>query len=152
MCLKHFSYRYIYLDMVPRFTRPLSYIVIVIYYLMLFMLKELPSKMLRCCGCQLAVLNQFSDHRKVNGLFKMDITDYMGLYIQVCRMVFGDIVRYLSSSDYKRNLKIGLSSVRKTYIKCVLTRNAHTCMYRSITSHFSALDPPLVEQYHKNIK
>ena len=67
-------------------------------------------------------------------------------------MVLGDIVRYLSSSDYKKNLKIGLSSVGKTYITCVLIRNAYTCMYRSITSYFSALDPPLVEQYQKKIK
>lgn len=61
--------------------------------------------------------------------------------------VFGDIVNYFAFLDFKKNLKIGLSSVGKMYITCSLIRNAHTCMYKSSTTNFFGLEPPTVEDY-----
>ena len=61
--------------------------------------------------------------------------------------VFGDIVNYFSFLDYKKNLKIGLSSIGKMYITCALLRNAHTCIYSSSTSSYFDADPPTLMDY-----
>ena len=50
--------------------------------------------------------------------------------------LFGDIVNYFKFIDFKKNLKIGLSSVGKMYIVCALLRNALTCLYGNTTSEF----------------
>ena len=42
--------------------------------------------------------------------------------------LFGDIVNYFKFIDYKKNLKIGLSSVGKMYLVCAILRNALTCL------------------------
>ncbi|XP_022793676.1 uncharacterized protein LOC111332581 [Stylophora pistillata] len=41
--------------------------------------------------------------------------------------LFGDIVEYFKFMDFKKNLKIGLSSIGKLYVVCALLRNALTC-------------------------
>ena len=61
--------------------------------------------------------------------------------------VFGDIVNYFASMDFKKKLKVGLSAVGKMYIVCALLANAHTCLYKSMTSTFFDLDPPIIENY-----
>lgn len=61
--------------------------------------------------------------------------------------LFGDIVNYFKSLDFKKNLKIGLSSVGKMYIVSALLQNAHTCLYGNQTSTFFDLDPPTLEEY-----
>ena len=61
--------------------------------------------------------------------------------------LFGDIVEYFKFVDFKKNLKIGLSSIGKMYIVCALLRNALTCLYGSTTSKFFELDPPTLEEY-----
>ena len=61
--------------------------------------------------------------------------------------LFGDIINSLKFLDYKKNLKIGLSSVRKMYIVCALLRNAITCLYGNQTSEFFDLEPPTLEEY-----
>lgn len=61
--------------------------------------------------------------------------------------LFGDIVEYFKFVDFKKNLKIGLSSVGKMYIVCALLRNALTCLYGNTTSDFFELDPPTLEEY-----
>ena len=38
--------------------------------------------------------------------------------------IFGEIINYYKFVDFKKNLKIGLSSVGKTYSVCALLRNA----------------------------
>ena len=61
--------------------------------------------------------------------------------------VFGDIVNYFAFMDFKKNLKVELSAVGKMYIVCALLTNAHTCLYKSMTSPFFDLDPPIIENY-----
>ena len=57
--------------------------------------------------------------------------------------LFGDIVEYFKFVDFKKNLKIGLSSIGKMYIVCALLRNALTCLYGNTTSEFlSWIHPP----------
>ena len=55
--------------------------------------------------------------------------------------LFGDIINSFKFLDYKKNLKIGLSSVRKMYFVCALPRNAITCLYGNQTSEFFDLGP-----------
>ena len=43
--------------------------------------------------------------------------------------LFGDVINYFKFLDFKKNLKIGLSSVGKMYVVCALLRNALTCLY-----------------------
>ena len=61
--------------------------------------------------------------------------------------LFGDIINSFKFLDYKKNLKIGLSSVGKMYIVCALLRNAITCLYGNQTSEFFDLEPPTLEEY-----
>ena len=61
--------------------------------------------------------------------------------------LFGDIINSFKFLDYKKNLKIGLSSVGKMYIVCALLRNAITCLHGNQTSEFSNLEPPTLEEY-----
>ena len=61
--------------------------------------------------------------------------------------IFGDILNYFAFLDFKKNLKIQLSAVGKMYIVCALITNAHTCLYKSMTSSYFELDPPLLEEY-----
>ena len=61
--------------------------------------------------------------------------------------LFGDVVNSFKFLDYKKNLKIGLSSVGKMYIVCALLRNAITCLYGNQTSEFFDLEPPTLEEY-----
>ena len=50
--------------------------------------------------------------------------------------IFGDIINYFKFLDFKKNLKIGLSSVDKMYIVAALLRNALTCLQSNSTSCF----------------
>ena len=49
---------------------------------------------------------------------------------------FGDIVNYFKFIDFKKNLKIGLSSIGKLYIVCAVLQNALSCLYGNLTSEF----------------
>ena len=61
--------------------------------------------------------------------------------------LFGDVVNYFKFLDFKKNLKIGLSSVDKLYVVAAILRNALTCMQPNNTSKFFELDPPTIEEY-----
>ena len=61
--------------------------------------------------------------------------------------LFGDIVEYFMFKDFKKNLKIGLSTFGKLYVACALLRNALTCLYGNSTSSYFMLDPPTLEEY-----
>ena len=50
--------------------------------------------------------------------------------------VFGDIASYFKFLDFKKNLKIELSSVGKLYMVSAILRNALTCLYGNQTSQF----------------
>ena len=55
--------------------------------------------------------------------------------------LFGDIINDFKFLDFKKNLKIGMSSVDKMYLVCALLNNALTCLYGNKTSEFFGLDP-----------
>jgi len=61
--------------------------------------------------------------------------------------LFRDIVEYFKFIDFKKNLKIQLSSVGKYYIVCAIFRNALTCLYGNYTSTFFDLEPPTLQEY-----
>ena len=63
--------------------------------------------------------------------------------------LFGDILNYFKFIDFKKNLKIGLRSIGKTYVVCALLRNALTCLYGNLTSEFFELDPPSLQDYFR---
>ena len=50
--------------------------------------------------------------------------------------VFKEIINYFKFLDFKKNLKIELSAVGKTYMVCALLTNARICLYRGQTSEF----------------
>ena len=55
------------------------------------------------------------------------------------KWIFGDIVNYFKFTDFKKNLKIGLSSVGKIYTVFALLRNAMTCLHGSTISAYFGL-------------
>lgn len=61
--------------------------------------------------------------------------------------LFGDIINSFKFLDFKKNLKIELSSVGKMYVVCALLRNAITCLYPNQTSLFFEIEPPTLEEY-----
>ena len=65
--------------------------------------------------------------------------------------LFGDIANYFKFIDYKKNLKIGMSAVRKQYIVSALFRNIITCLYGNITCKYFELDPPTLHDYLKQM-
>ena len=50
--------------------------------------------------------------------------------------LFSDVINDFKILDFKKNLKIGLSSVGKMYAVSALLRNAITCLYGNTTSSF----------------
>ena len=66
---------------------------------------------------------------------------------QVCisvEWVFGDIVDFFAFLDFRKNLKVGLSAIGKMYTVCALLTNTRTCLYKSVTSSYFELDPPVI--------
>ena len=61
--------------------------------------------------------------------------------------LFGDITNSFKYLDFKKNLKIGLSSVGKMYIVSALLCNAITCLYGNETSVYFGIEPPTLEEY-----
>ena len=61
--------------------------------------------------------------------------------------IFGDVINSFKFLDFKKNLKIRLSSVGKMYIVCALLQNAIACLYGNQTSKFFGLEPPSVQEY-----
>ncbi|CAH3184662.1 unnamed protein product [Porites lobata] len=50
--------------------------------------------------------------------------------------LFGDVINDFKFLDFKKNLKIGMSSVGKMYLVCAILNNAITCLYGNSTSEF----------------
>ena len=61
--------------------------------------------------------------------------------------LFGDIVNYFKFLDFKKNLKIGMSSIGKLYPVSALLQNAITCLYGNNISEFFDLQPPSLQYY-----
>ena len=65
----------------------------------------------------------------------------------VCRVVIGDIIEYFKFVDFKKNLKIGMSSIGKMYIVSALLQNALSCLYGINTATSFDLEPPTLQDY-----
>ena len=61
--------------------------------------------------------------------------------------LFGDIINYVKFMDFKKPLKIGLSSRGKLYVVCALLRNGLICLYGNQTSRVFGLDSPHLDTY-----
>eukprot|EP00795_Rhopilema_esculentum_P014992 gene14992-biopygen881 len=61
--------------------------------------------------------------------------------------LFGDIVNYFKFTDFKKDLKIGLSAVGKIYVVCAILHNALTCLYSNSTASYFNIQPPTLAQY-----
>ena len=61
--------------------------------------------------------------------------------------LFGDIKNYYKFLDFKKNLKVQLSAVGKSFIVCTILQNARVCLYASVTSKVFEMDPPLLNEY-----
>ena len=61
--------------------------------------------------------------------------------------IFGEVINSFKFMDFKKNLKIGLSNVGKTYVVCSLLQNAITCLYGNQTSRYFDLQPPSLQEY-----
>ena len=61
--------------------------------------------------------------------------------------LFGDVINSFKFLDFKKNLKLMLSSVGKMYVVSVILRNALTCLYGNLTSEYFDLQPPTIDEY-----
>ena len=61
--------------------------------------------------------------------------------------LFNDVAKSWKFIDFKKNLKMQLSSVGKMYLVCAILRNVLTCLYGSMTSEYFDLDPPALQNY-----
>ena len=61
--------------------------------------------------------------------------------------IFGDIITCFKFLDFRKNLKIGLSPVRKMYIVCALLYTERACLYGNTTSTYFDCESPTVEEY-----
>ena len=77
----------------------------------------------------------------------VDFNKAMSTVRESVEWLFNDIATCFKFIDFKKNLKIGLSSVGKMYVVCALLRNALTCLYGNQTSTFFELDPPSLQEY-----
>ena len=63
--------------------------------------------------------------------------------------MFGNITKYFSFIDFKRQMKLNLSAIGKMYIVSALLENARTYLYGNIVSTTFELEPPRLEQYFR---
>ena len=61
--------------------------------------------------------------------------------------VFGEVVNYFKFIDFKKDLKIGLSSIGNIYTVCAILHNARTIFYSSISESYFGVSPPALGQY-----
>ena len=61
--------------------------------------------------------------------------------------LFRDIINYFKFLDFKKNLKIGLSSIGKMCIVSALLQNSLTCLYGNQTATFFSCEPPGLFDY-----
>ena len=85
-----------------------------------------------------------------NAVLTREMEAYNSAMSKVCvpvEWLFGDIINSYKYVDFKKQLKIGLSSVAKMYVVCAILRNALTCLYGNSTSKFFDLLPPTIDEY-----
>ena len=66
----------------------------------------------------------------------MDFNRSMSTVRESVEWLFNEVTNYFKFLDFKKNLKIGLSSVGKMYVASALLRNALTRLYGNQTSSF----------------
>ena len=71
----------------------------------------------------------------------MDFNQSMSSVRESVEWLFNDVTNYFKFLDFKKNLKIGLSSVGKMYVVSALRRNDLTCLYGN------QLERPSFEDY-----
>lgn len=76
-----------------------------------------------------------------------DFNNSMSAVRSSVEWLFSDVINDFKFLDFKKNLKIGLSSVGKMYVVSALLRNAITCLYGNTTSSYFDLDPPNIYDY-----
>ena len=76
----------------------------------------------------------------------MDFKQSMRSVRESVEWLFNDVTNYFKFLDFKKNLKIGLSSVGKMYVVSALLRNALTSLWKPDIKFFQ-LEPPSLEDY-----
>ena len=61
--------------------------------------------------------------------------------------LFNDVAQSWKFIDFKKNLKMQLSSVGKMYLVCAILRNVLTSLYGNMTSEYFDLDPTALQDY-----
>ena len=61
--------------------------------------------------------------------------------------LFNDVAKSWKFIDFKKNLKMRLSSVGKMYLVCAILRNVLTSLYGNMTSEYFDLDPTALQDY-----
>ena len=61
--------------------------------------------------------------------------------------LFGDLLNYFKFVDIKKQMKLGLSPIVKTYLLCGLLHNARVCFYGITTSEYFGCPPPYLQEY-----
>ena len=90
-------------------------------------IKNKPSYTLQKC-CMTALMEAFNHS--------------MSTVRESVEWLFSDIINYFKFMDFRKNLKIGLSSIGRMYVVCAILRNPLTCLYGNQTSSFFQLEPP----------
>lgn len=62
--------------------------------------------------------------------------------------ILGDIFRYFSLADFKKNLKVSFSAIGKMYVISAPLQNCDTCIHGNLTSRFFAIKPPSLQEYY----
>ena len=88
----------------------------------------------------------YPNHNVLNGAQK-EFNTAMSKVRTSVEWIFGEIIRYFTFLDFKKNLKVQLSAVGKMYKVCALLTNAHTCLYKNVASNYFEIEPPLIEEY-----
>ena len=92
-------------------------------------------------------LHLLSPFRNANGQNQLDFNKAMSEVRVSVEWVFGDLLSYFKFVDFKKQLKLGLSPVGKTYLLCGLLQNARSCLYGNTTSDYFGIQPPTLQEY-----
>ena len=65
--------------------------------------------------------------------------------------LFRDIINYFEFVDFKKNLKIQLSSVGKQDIVSVSLKNARHSLYGNATTEYFEIEPLQIQHYFTNV-
>ena len=61
--------------------------------------------------------------------------------------IFGDIMNFFRFLDFKKNVKVQLSTVGKMYTVCTILQNARCCLHAFTTTEYFGINPPEIQHY-----